>query len=486
MTDVVLGIDSSTQSTKVEARDLKTGQVVAAASAPHVSTTPPVSEQDPISWWLALVAACNELPETVRDQVVAVSVAGQQHGLVLLDDAGAPVRPAKLWNDTTSAAEASAMVAAIGPEEWAAAVGSLPVAAFTISKLAWVANHEPSALRRVAQIMLPHDYLTLRLSGKHVTDRGDASGTGWFDASTNLYRPEMFNAAGLDAAMWLDRLPQVLDADQPAGMLTESAATELGLKRTVVVGPGSGDNMGAALGLGLEVGDLVVSLGTSGVAYARSATPTRDSAGAVAGFADATGGFLPLVCTLNATKVTDTVARWLGTDASGLADLALAAESTEVTVVPWFDGERTPNRPDASGTLFGLRTDTTREQLALAAHDGVLCGLLNGVDALAECGVDISGTLHLIGGGSRSSAYRQRAADLWGRPVAVPHTDETVAAGAAAQAASMLDGHPLAEVQTRWELGASELVGPNSGVDVAAVRGRYAEATNSYFDDHSE
>jgi len=482
MTDVVLGIDSSTQSTKVEARRLETGQVVATASSPHVATTPPISEQDPISWWTALVTACNELPDTVRKQVVAVGVAGQQHGLVLLDDAGEPVRPAKLWNDTTSAAEASAMVAAIGAEQWAAAVGSLPVAAFTISKLAWVANHEPSALRRVAQIMLPHDYLTLRLSGRHVTDRGDASGTGWFDASTNLYRPEMFDAAGLDASTWLDRLPLVLEADQQAGMLTESAATELGLTRNVVVGPGSGDNMGAALGLGLEVGDLVVSLGTSGVAYARSATATRDAAGAVAGFADATGGFLPLVCTLNATKVTDTVARWLGTDASGLADLALGAEPTEVTVVPWFDGERTPNHPDASGTVLGLRTDTTREQIALAAHDGVLCGLLNGVDALAECGVDISGTLHLIGGGSRSDAYRQRCADLWGRPVAVPYTDETVATGAAAQAASMLEGHPLAEVQARWNLGASELIDPNRGVDVAAVRGRYGEATNSYVD----
>ena len=475
MTALALGIDSSTQSTKVEARSIDTGQVVAAASASHPPTTPPISEQNPAAWWDALCRACAEIPSDVRAAVAAVSVAGQQHGLVLLDDTDEPVRPAKLWNDTTSAPEAAAMVANLGAETWAAATGSLPVAAFTISKLAWVAAHEPEAMKRAAKVMLPHDYLTFRLSGKHVTDRGDASGTGWFDPASGSYRGELLHAAGLPGDQLLGCLPQVLEADEAAGTLTADAAAALGLSPGVVVGPGSGDNMGAALGLGLDVGDLVLSLGTSGVAYARSASPTQDATGAVAGFADAAGGFLPLVCTLNATKVTDTVARWLGTDAAGLADLALAVDSTAVTVVPWFDGERTPNRPDAAGSFFGLRTDSTREELALAAHDGVLCGLLNGVDALAECGVDISGTLHLIGGGSRSAAYRQRAADLWGRPVAVPHTDETVAAGAAVQAASML-GEPLADLQQRWSLGESSLVSNNPAVDVASIRGRYAEA----------
>lgn len=476
MTHVVLGIDSSTQSTKVEARLLDTGAVVASASAAHPPTTPPVSEQDPTVWWAAVVAACAELPPQVRDQVVAISVAGQQHGLVLLDESDVPVRPAKLWNDTTSALQATSLVDATSPQAWADAIGSLPVAAFTISKLAWVADNEPSSLARIARIMLPHDYLTWCLSGRYVTDRGDASGTGWFDASTDSYRPELLDLVGIDGESWQERLPAVLGPHEPAGPITPQAAHALGLPDTAVIGPGSGDNMGAALGLGLKVGDLVMSLGTSGVAYARSATPTRDATGAVAGFADAAGGFLPLVCTLNATKVTDTVARWLGTDAPGLAELALAADRSDVTVVPWFDGERTPNRPDAAGSFLGLRTDTTREQLALAAHDGVLCGLLNGIDALAECGVDISGTLHLIGGGSRSAAYRQRCADLWARPVAVPHSDETVATGAAAQAASILDGHDLAAIQQRWGLGASDMVEPHNHVDVAAVRGAYNAA----------
>lgn len=478
MTTVVLGIDSSTQSTKVEARDLETGEIVGTAIGRHEPTTPPISEQDPASWWSALVTACTQLPADVRDRVASVSVAGQQHGLVLADANGKPVRPAKLWNDTTSSGEADAMVHRFGAEAWADAVGSLPVAAFTITKLAWVVANEPALVSRVDKVMLPHDYLTYCLTGEHVTDRGDASGTGWFDPVSNTYRPDLLDLAGVDGADWLSRLPQVLDHDQAAGSITSSAAAALGLPASAVVGPGSGDNMGAALGLGLEPGDLVVSLGTSGVAYARSSTATRDSSGAVAGFADAAGGFLPLVCTLNATKVTDTVASWLGTDAVGLAQLALQAVASDVTIVPWFDGERTPNRPDASGTMLGLRTDTTPQQIALAAHDGVLCGLLNGVDALAENGVDTAGTLHLIGGGSRSPAYQQRCADLWARPIAIPHSDETVATGAAAQAAAILDGHDLDGVQTRWRLGASDMVEPVADVDVAAIRGRYADATS--------
>jgi len=478
MTAVVLGIDSSTQSTKVEARDLDSGEVVATSSAPHPPTTPPTSEQDPVAWWTALTSACLELPVEIREQVVALSVAGQQHGLVLVDRAGDPVRPAKLWNDTTSAGEAEAMVNRFGADAWAATVGSLPVAAFTISKLAWVVANEPLVLDRVAKVMLPHDYLTFRLTDNHVTDRGDASGTGWFDPATDTYLPELLNLAGVRGTQWLERLPRVLRHDEAAGPLTVSAAEALGLSPSVTVGPGSGDNMGSALGLGLETGDLVVSLGTSGVAYARSATPTSDPSGAVAGFADGAGGFLPLVCTLNATKVTDTIAAWLGTDAAGLADLALQTSTSDVTVVPWFDGERTPNLPNASGAMVGLRTDTTPAEIALAAHDGVLCGLLNGVDALAECGVDTSGTLHLIGGGSRSGAYRQRCADLWARPIAIPLSDETVATGAAAQAASMLDGHDLDAVQARWKLGTSDMIEPGADIDVATIRGRYAEATD--------
>ncbi len=475
---VVLGVDSSTQSTKVEARDVESGRVLGSGSAPHPPTTPPVSEQDPAAWWDALVAATQTLDANVRGDVVAISVAGQQHGLVLLDETGQAVRPAKLWNDTTSAEQAARLVASLGAEWWAKATGSMPVAAFTVAKLAWVVEHEPELLDRVARVGLPHDVLTLGLCGEHVTDRGDASGSGWFDPAGGGYVADALRSAGVDDG-WLERLPRVLGPTEAAGTLTEQASDALGLGPSVVVGPGSGDNMGAALGLGLSIGDLAISLGTSGVAYARSATGTADPSGSVAGFADAAGGFLPLVCTLNATKVTDTVARWLGTDAPGLAELALqAGSSAELTVVPWFDGERTPNRPDAAGAMTGLRTDTTREQLALAAHDGVLCGLLHGVDALAGCGVATDGLLHLIGGGARSVAYRQRCADLWQRPIVVPDADETVATGAAVQAAVAAGLGSFDELQQAWNLGAGTMVEPDPSVDAVAIRERYAAATS--------
>ena len=468
---LVVGVDSSTQSTKVEARDIDTGAVVATGAAKHPPTSPPVSEQDPAAWWDALVEAVEQLGDH-RADVVAMAVAGQQHGLVLLDDNGVSLRPAKLWNDTTSAEQSDRLVERFGAEHWAKAVGSVPVPAFTITKLAWVAENEPDAFARVAMVMLPHDYLTWRLTGEHVTDRGDASGSGWYDPSTGEMCADLL-AVATGEADWDRRVPRVLAATEVAGTITPDAAAALGLPMTVAVGPGSGDNMGAALGLGLRAGDVAMSLGTSGTAFAASDTATHDSSGAVAGFASATGNFLPLVCTLNATKVTDTVARWLGTDPAGLSDLALsaAADAGDLTLMPYFDGERTPNLPDATGTFTGLTNTTTREQLALAAHDGVLCGLLGGVDALRDVGATIDGRVFLVGGGSRSGAYRQRAADLLDQPVIVPDTDETVATGAAVQAAVIATGEAFDEVTSRWNLGSGTTIEPVTNAE--SVRTRY-------------
>lgn len=471
---LVIGVDSSTQSTKAEARDSETGALVASGSAAHSPVQPPVSEQDPASWWEALVAAVSQLGDA-RHDVVAISVAGQQHGLVLVDSAGAAVRPAKLWNDTTSADAAARLVETLSGAQWSKACGSVPVAAFTVAKLAWMQEHEPESLARTAQIMLPHDYLTWRLTGRHVTDRGDASGTGWFDPSTNHYRADLL-AAGtqlLDPTV----LPEVLGPTEVVGQLSPQAADELGLSTDVLVGPGTGDNMGAALGLGLRPGDSVVSLGTSGTAYAVSASPTADATGAVAGFADADGGFLPLVCTLNATRVTDTFAALMGADRDGFAALALAADPTVSgpTLLPYLDGERTPNLPSARGALFGIETGVSREQLALAAHDGVLCGLLEGLDALSACDVALNGRRFLVGGGARSGAYRQRYADLVQDEIVVPDADETVAAGAAVQAAAVASGSPICDVASAWVCGSGEATVPRSGAD-GDVRERYAAA----------
>jgi xylulokinase len=479
----VVGIDSSTQSVKVEVREIERGEVVAVGRAPHPTTTPPLSEQDPAEWWkalaLALSRAVADRPDaTGLSDVVAVAVGGQQHGMVLLDADDAVIRPAKLWNDTESAPQADALVAAWGPARWAERVGSVPVAAFTITKLAWVAQHEPEALRRIARVLLPHDYLTWRLTGHAVTDRGDASGTGYWSGLENrwcLSALELVSAT-LD---WASAMPLVLAPWEPAGSVLPGVAEELGLPPGVVVGPGSGDNMAAALGLGLSHGETAVSIGTSGTVFTRGLQPTADPSGAVAGFADATGAFLPLVCTLNATKVTEAVRRLLGVGFEQLDDLALACPpgARGLTLLPYLDGERTPNRPNATGMLAGIRSDVARDQLARAAFEGVVCGLLDGLDALIGAGVPADGRLHLVGGGARSSAYRRCLADLSGRQVVVPDADEHVATGAALQAAMVVrrergERVDLADLVSAWGLGAGNVVDPEP-VDAAAIRAAY-------------
>jgi xylulokinase len=419
---------------------------------------------------------------------VAVSVAAQQHGLVLTDDSGVPLRPAKLWNDTESDAMAKQMVSDLGVHTWTRLCGSVPVAAFTITKYAWMMRHEPDVVRSAAKLFLPHDWLTFNLSGAHVTDRGDASGTGWYDPSdpAEPNDPRAVPDRLVDAALghgapgsvaevearerFRGLLPRVLGPAEPAGTITAAAAAELGLPEGVLVGPGTGDNMAAAVGLGLGFGDVVFSLGTSGTVYTLCTEHTADDSGAVAGFADATGWFLPLVCTLNATKVTDTVAGWLGTDVAGIDELALRADprSPSVpTLVPYFDGERTPDLPDATGSIAGLRNNTTRAEFALAAVDGVLGGLIEGREALRGAGALMDGRTFLVGGGAHSAAYRQRLADLSGSAVIVPDDPEAVATGAAAQAAVVLaaresnepgqipyDALPaFAAVAAKWGLG---------------------------------
>ena len=474
---LVAGVDSSTQSTKVELRELPTGALVATGRAPHPTTSPPVSEQDPNSWWTALADALAQLRPHL-ERVVAMSVAGQQHGLVLVDPTGATIRPAKLWNDTTSARQAAQLVEQLGANEWAARCGLVPVASFTITKLAWLVEREPDNLARVDKVMLPHDWLTWRLTGRHVTDRGDASGTGWWSPIDGSYRTDLLGLVVEDSDAWLPRLPDVLGPQEAAGCVLGRVADELGLSANVVVGCGTGDNMAAALGLAMAPGEVTVSLGTSGTAYAVAAEPTTDPTGAVAGFADAAGGYLPLVATLNATKVTETVARWLDVDVAQLSKMALAAPAAraDLALVPYFDGERTPNLPEATGVWWGLRNDTTREELARAAFAGVVHGLMAGVDALGAAGVGMAGSLRLIGGGARSPAYRQITADLWGSPITAHADAEPVATGACVQAAAMHSGRGLLETARSWRLDAGTQVEPDPQIDGAALRAAYRDA----------
>jgi len=449
----VAGVDSSTQSTKIVVCDADDGRVLSSTTAPH----PDGTEVDPHAWEAALADA----GAGVLDAVDALAVGAQQHGMVVLDEAGAVVRPALLWNDTRSAEAALDLVAELGgPAAWTDAVGSVPVASFTVTKLRWLAEHEPEQARRVASVCLPHDWLTSRLlpGAPLVTDRGDASGTGYWSPARGVYREDLLRLAlGAVAAV-----PEVLAPGDAAGQTAAGA----------VVAAGTGDNMAAALGLGLTPGDVVVSLGTSGTVFAVQDTPVSDPSGAVAGFADATGRFLPLVATLNAARVLSAAARLLGTDLPGLDALALTAPAGAggLVLLPYLDGERTPNLPGASASLLGLtRATMTPACLARAAVEGMLCGLADGLDALRAQGLHVRRVL-LIGGAAASAAVRDVAAGVFAAPVLVPTPGEYVARGAARQAAWALTG-----TLPEWPVSGVELGEPDE-VASRQVRAQYAEA----------
>ena len=426
---LVAGVDSSTQSCKVVIRDADTGAMVREGRAPH----PAGSEVDPEAWWVALEAAIADAGGL--DDVAAISIAGQQHGMVVVDVAGEVIRDALLWNDTRSAAAASALIAEVGAAELAARTGSVPVPSFTATKLRWLRDAEPANASRVAAVALPHDWLTWRLRGfgpndpnfdELTTDRSDASGTSYWNPTLGDYDlPLLELALGHQV-----RVPRVLGPSERA------ASTPW------VIGPGAGDNAAAAFGLGASVGDVVVSIGTSGTVFAVTDKPVTDESGTVAGFADATGNFLPLVATLNAARILDSIAGLLGVSHDELGELALSAEpgSAGLVLQPYFEGERTPNLPDATATLFGLTlASTTRPNLARAAIEGMLAALADGLAALTAQGVEAKRIL-LIGGAAQNPAVQAIAAEVFGLPVDVPEPGEYVAAGAARQAAWALTG----------------------------------------------
>ncbi|MGO1928601.1 MAG: xylulokinase [Microbacterium gubbeenense] len=455
MSVLVAGVDSSTQSCKIIIREVSSGAVVRSGRASH----PDGSEVDPAHWWRALSEAIADAGGI--DDVSAWSIAGQQHGLVALDADGEVVRDSLLWNDTRSAEAAADLTEEVGAASFAERTGLVPVASFTITKARWVADNEPELAQRIAAIALPHDWLTWRLRGygpagesdlgpdlsELITDRSDASGTGYFDATRGEYDRELLSLAlRRDASDIV--LPRVL---APAEWVTDQTGRR--------VAPGAGDNAGAALGMGAVTGDIGVSIGTSGTVFAISSAPVRDPSGTVAGFADAAGGYLPIVTTLNAARVLDAVSRLLGVDHAELSDLALAAEpgSAGLVLQPWFEGERTPNRPDATATLFGMTlASTTRENLARSAIEGVLCSLGEGLDAMRALGVDAKRVL-LTGGAAQSPAVQQIASEVFGVPVVVPDPGEYVARGASVQAAWALSGErPTWLPKTLAELPASE------------------------------
>lgn len=459
---LVAGIDSSTQSCKVVVRDAETGALVRSGRASH----PDGTEVAPAAWWSALGEAITAAGGL--DDVAAVSVAGQQHGMVALDADGRVVRDALLWNDTRSAGAARDLIAEFGADDLAERTGLVPVASFTITKLRWLRDAEPENAARVAAVALPHDWLSWRLRGfgpadeselgpvleELVTDRSDASGTGYWSPTTGEYdRALLVAALGHDAI-----LPRVIGPDESAGRTPSGA----------LVGAGAGDNAGAALGLSAGPGDVVVSIGTSGTVFSVSDTPVTDPSGTVAGFADAAGRFLPLSATLNAARVVDTVASVLGVGFDELAELALGAEpgASGLVLQPYFDGERTPDLPDATATLFGMtRSSFTRAGLARASIEGMLCGLADGLDAHRALGVDAARVL-LIGGAALNPAVREIASTIFDVPIVVPEPGEYVADGAARQAAWVALGSA-----PEWPVSTVAELAPRP---VAVVREQYA------------
>src|SRR5690625_680176 len=434
---LVAGIDSSTQSCKVVVRDAETGRLVRSGQARHPGGT----EVDPEGWWRAVPEALAQAGGL--DDVAAVAVGGQQHGLVALDDEGRVLRPALLWNDTRSAQAAADLVRALGEGDvrtgrrrWVEAICSVPVASFTITKLRWLAEHEPENAARVAAVALPHDWLTWRLAGTGAledlaTDRSEAAGTGYFDPAGNTYRRDLLDLAlGREADVVL---PRVLGPAVAAGRVDGTGP---------LLGPGAGGNAVAALGGGMVPGDVTISIGTSGVVSAISADPVRDPSGLVTGFADATGNFLPMTTTLNASRVLDATAGLLGVDHAGLSELALAGEpgAGGLVHVRYLGGGRTPDRDDATGSLRGMtRASMTRENRARAAVEGMLCHLAEGLAAVEAHGVEVR-RIRLIGGGARSAAVQRIAPAVLGRQVELPEPGEYVADGAARQAAWVLAG----------------------------------------------
>ena len=437
---LVAGVDSSTQSVKLVIRNAVTGELVRSGRASH----PDGTEVNPTLWATALdqaIAAAGGISD-----VSAIAIGGQQHGMVALDNNGAVVRDALLWNDTRSAQAAKDLNHELGGDaETARKVGSVLVASFTASKLRWLADHEPGNAKRVAAVALPHDWLSWQLQGgkdfeKLFTDRSDASGTGYFDPTTSHYRYEILSLAlKHDSEIYL---PRIVATNAFGG-------TTLG---GIPIAAGAGDNAGAALGLNAQPGDVIVSLGTSGTAFSVSNTPTHDAAGLVAGFADATGRYLPLVCTLNAARILDAACKILGKSHDEVAALALSASpgANGLTLLPYFEGERTPNRPDATGVFAGMNLANSNPlDIARAMIEGMLCGLVDAVDALEQLGVSINRVL-LIGGAAKNPAISSIASSLFGREVLIPQPGEYVADGAARQAAWALSGDTN---PPQWNLG---------------------------------
>jgi xylulokinase len=435
---LVAGVDSSTQSCKVVVVDVESGAVLREGRASH----PPTTIVDPEFWWQAMLLAIKRAGGL--DGVSALSIGGQQHTPVFLGRSGEVVRESPLWNDTGSHPQVMALNRELGHAEWIRRTGLPITLSDTVSKVRWVRDVDPESAARTVAVAVVHDWLTWRLLGGGqdnpdfdalTTDRSDASGTGYWSGDTEDYCPDLFEHAFGRRAI----LPRVLGPLERAGLTAHGLP---GIPAGIVVGPGAGDNAAAALALGLELGEAVMSFGTSGVVYTRSATPVHDFSGAVCSYADGTGDHQPLVASLNAARDLDAATALLGCSYQELTDLALAAPpgAGGLTLLPYFEGERTPDIPDARASLHGASlTNMTRENFARATFEGMLASQVVLLEAARTCGLDI-GRVFLIGGAAKSQAVQSILPQMVDVPLVVPEAGEYVAKGAALQAAGALSG----------------------------------------------
>ncbi|MGH7996823.1 MAG: xylulokinase [Opitutaceae bacterium] len=451
-----LGVDSGTQSVKVVALDLELGRAVAAARAPHtlIAGLPPGHmEQDPREWFSALTRAMTEVAAQIdRSRVRGIGVSGQQHGFVALDAAGEVIRPAKLWCDTSTAPECERLTRKLGGAKAVIRRFGLPfLPGYTAPKVLWLKRHEPANFRRLRHILLPHDYLNYRLTGRFAMEAGDASGTAFLDVRRRVWSREAMDAVDRRVAACL---PPLVGAHEPWGRLRPELARKFGFPEGTLVSAGGGDNMMGAVGTGnVKAGIVTASFGTSGTIYAFSDKPIVDPAGEIGSFCSSTGGWLPLLCTMNVTRVTEQTRALFGWSLATFEQEAADAPpgSDGLVLLPYFDGERTPNLPTGTGVLFGLNHRTLRPgHLARAAMEGATLGMNYGLRRLAALGIRPK-EIRLTGGGSRSALWRQMAADVFGVPVVAMREDESAALGAALQAA-WCDTDPRGRPATLAEL----------------------------------
>ncbi|PTY02508.1 xylulokinase [Opitutaceae bacterium EW11] len=449
-----IGIDSGTQSTKAVVLDLETRKVIAEARAPHkLIEGLPVGhmEQDPRDWTTALDFVIQEVCSKIdRSQVRGIGVSGQQHGFVPLDEKGEVIRPAKLWCDTSTSKECEILTKKIGgPKAALKKAGLLFLPGFTAPKILWLKRNEPANFKRLRHVLLPHDYLNFHLTGNYFMEYGDASGTALMDVRKRVWSKEICSA--IDRNL-IDYLPPLSCSDKAAGTLRPEIAQQYGLSTDVVVSAGGGDNMMGAIGTGnVSAGVVTASFGTSGTIYAFAKNPVVDPDGEIAAFCSSTGGWLPLLCTMNVTTVTEQARALFGYDVKEFDAAAATAPvgSDGLVLLPYMAGERTPNVPEGTGVLLGVNSRTFKPaHIARASIEGVTLGMNYGLRRLADLGVKAK-EIRVTGGGAKSAVWRQIMADVFGVPVVAMVEDEGAALGGALQAAwcvALRDGNKKAKL----------------------------------------